>query len=926
MNTSRKKRTSKAIALIASLTLIFGLLPLTALAANGDERVTVPLKAGSSQSNSEQEQTVPHDPYDHAKFSRVTQEYGSNTVYIQCEWEQQSSTGDTQTCQFHEWPLLVLDRSDDYYDGTPKEAKFYVRLMKDYPNGKTTQGFPSDFAEWDGTFTYTGINGTVEYGPTDKAPIGEGTYYVYATVRIPSAATMVSDGTFILGTTFTIEPSAYDVTFDANVPNNASTKGQLEGAMPELHFNSRVDTRGLPPNQFKLPGYTFDSWNTKPDGKGKQYKNGESVKGLSYGGEDVTLFAQWKPKEYTITYESGDANVGSYEETAVFDVPGKLKAIADLRWTYDNHGFLGWITESIALLFADQEDYVNLGGQPDGYYKDPPNVELIAQWVESGQIIAAVTKNGVPQGDLESGFSLVSDNGTVFTMPTTYEDGKYVFDPTKAVSHGSSISSQLPPGRYDLYLGIESIPGSPGYPETSAHIMYGADSATSVVFDYYTVNMVKDPAFKDACDIVMDPISSASMYDLPGAFCANALEGAELKLTTTTNSGYHFDGYSATGVTPAWKDNDPMKAEQIITVKGQADIVAHVAANTYKVQFDANTNAAVIGTMEDQDMVYGEPQNLFANNFVCGGAVFTGWNTKADGTGTAYEDGQSVKNLTTENGGAITLYAQWEETPAKSALLTFDLAGGTLDGKTGSITVSVNVGDEIKIPAAPTREGSAFKYWKGSEYQPGDKYTVEGDHTFTAVWEETPAPVKKATLTFDLAGGTLDGKTGTVTVEANVGDTIKLPGAPTKKGYAFKFWKGSEYAARAEYKVEGDHAFAAEWAAFHTVTFDANGHGKAPDAQEVEHGEKAKKPANPTADGYTFGGWYKDKACKQAYDFSAPVTEDVTLYAKWTKKTSSSSGTSPKTGDPLAGAFAIALALAAASALALAFSRRRSRG
>ncbi|MBQ6391692.1 MAG: InlB B-repeat-containing protein [Eggerthellaceae bacterium] len=102
------------------------------------------------------------------------------------------------------------------------------------------------------------------------------------------------------------------------------------------------------------------------------------------------------------------------------------------------------------------------------------------------------------------------------------------------------------------------------------------------------------------------------------------------------------------------------------------------------------------------------------------------------------------------------------------------------------------------------------------------------------------------------------------------------------------------------------------------------GHGKAPDAQEVEHGKKAKKPANPTADGYTFGGWYKDEACKEAYDFSAPVTEDVTLYAKWTKK--SSSGTSPKTGDPLAGVFAVALALAAASALALAFSGRMRRG
>lgn len=51
-----------------------------------------------------------------------------------------------------------------------------------------------------------------------------------------------------------------------------------------------------------------------------------------------------------------------------------------------------------------------------------------------------------------------------------------------------------------------------------------------------------------------------------------------------------------------------------------------------------------------------------------------------------------------------------------------------------------------------------------------------------------------------------------LTVTATVGETIKLPAAPTRDGYTFEFWKGSEYAAGADYKVEGDHAFTAEWA------------------------------------------------------------------------------------------------------------------
>ena len=67
--------------------------------------------------------------------------------------------------------------------------------------------------------------------------------------------------------------------------------------------------------------------------------------------------------------------------------------------------------------------------------------------------------------------------------------------------------------------------------------------------------------------------------------------------------------------------------------------------------------------------------------------------------------------------------------------ISYDLNGGTLDGKTGVITVEAEEGSVITIPDAPTREGYNFLYWKGSEYHPGDKYTVEGDHTFTAQWQ-----------------------------------------------------------------------------------------------------------------------------------------------------------------------------------------------
>ena len=62
------------------------------------------------------------------------------------------------------------------------------------------------------------------------------------------------------------------------------------------------------------------------------------------------------------------------------------------------------------------------------------------------------------------------------------------------------------------------------------------------------------------------------------------------------------------------------------------------------------------------DQTYTLPKNTFTRS----NYTFTGWNTKADGTGTAYEDEASVTNLTSQNYASITLYAQWNKNAAPS--------------------------------------------------------------------------------------------------------------------------------------------------------------------------------------------------------------------------------------------------------------------
>ena len=80
-----------------------------------------------------------------------------------------------------------------------------------------------------------------------------------------------------------------------------------------------------------------------------------------------------------------------------------------------------------------------------------------------------------------------------------------------------------------------------------------------------------------------------------------------------------------------------------------------------------------------------------------------------------------------------------------------------------------------------------------------------------------------------------------------------------------------------------DETYKHEVAEAYDVTFSANGHGTAPDAQLIKKNGTVSEPAALSATGYTFGGWYKEEGCTNAWNFSTDkVTTATTLHAKWT--------------------------------------------
>ena len=80
---------------------------------------------------------------------------------------------------------------------------------------------------------------------------------------------------------------------------------------------------------------------------------------------------------------------------------------------------------------------------------------------------------------------------------------------------------------------------------------------------------------------------------------------------------------------------------------------------------------------------------------------------------------------------------------------------------------------------------------------------------------------------------------------------------------------------------------AEEYSVFFMLNYDGAG---AYSAETVTAGDAVSKPATPTRSGYTFKGWFTAAEGGAEYDFTQAVNADLTLYAQWSKKSSSSSG------------------------------------
>ena len=407
-------------------------------------------------------------------------------------------------------------------------------------------------------------------------------------------------------------------------------------------------------------------------------------------------------------------------------------------------------------------------------------------------------------------------------------------------------------------------------------------------------------------------------------FTISKYPGEEISIGAPTRSKHNFTGYKLT------MDNNDGNAPTSVTQSasgfkgimqmGNFTLNAQWTPWKHTVRYDANAknDTSVKGIPASQSKTANVDIKLSSSVPTRNGYTFLGWNTKADGKGTAYAAGAIYKN--DQNGGTVTLYAQW--TPWKHVLHY----NKNVPTSSTSQTVSNMPVDQTKTfgqlmtisNLVPTRKGYTFAGWytqsngTGTKYNPGSNYAADqngGTVNLYAKWTPWTYNIKydqnvKSTSSSKTVTDMPAAQTKTQEIDVTLSSMT-----PKRNGYIFAGWSTSangsvEYKPGSRFTKDLDSNGAsitlyAVWTPWkHTIHYNSNIPTNAPTGtttvsnmpgdQTKTFDEKLMISSNkPTRKGYNFAGWSTSANGNVVYQPGAEYKNDqnggtVTLYAKWT--------------------------------------------
>ena len=681
----------------------------------------------------------------------------------------------------------------------------------------------------------------------------------------------------------------YTITYNSNKPSKAT--GTITGTTANSN-HTYDEAKVLTTNEYALTGWTFAGWNTKADGTGTNYTNGESVKNLaSANGATVTLYAKWTANTYTVKYNSNkpsnslenvqgttaDSN-HTYDET---------KALNKNGYTLTGWSFVEWNTKAdgTGTSYSNEANVVNLNST------NGATVILYAKWTANKYTVTYNYNNATAGNSVLN--KQVTYNYEYGELPTPTRNYTVTFNS----KGGSTCEAKTATWNFEGW-----------YKETSFETPITAEKIVSIA-DNHTINA--------------------------------KWTGGTITLPSTTRTGYIFRG---------WYSDEQYKNEvtNSTQITSNTTLYAKWEAIKYTVKYNSNkpetASSVITGTTEDSVHTYDEEKPLTKNGYSLTGWTFTGWNTVANGTGTGYSDEASVVNQTATNGATITLYAQWkanrytvtydknnatEFNGEISKTVTYDTEYGSLPSVKREYTVvfapnggtdcaqkvsrytfegwylgenritSTDYvrtpndhqlkakwsGGEIELPTT-IKEGGIFVGWYNENGEKvgeaGDTYAPTSDETLFAHYIG-----KEYTLTVNPNGGKWKDKTEPQEIVGRMDDTIVLDNPVAPDGYKVVFVKNN---GLEDETVTQTRTFLG-WELNSVGSLNGNqytyGAGNSEVIAQYSINDSIKLPA-AEKQGYTFGGWYSDVELNtkvgNAGDSYIPKANTM-LYAKWLPNT-----------------------------------------
>ena len=441
-------------------------------------------------------------------------------------------------------------------------------------------------------------------------------------------------------------------------------------------------------------------------------------------------------------------------------------------------------------------------GEGGGVYVDGGSFTM-----EGGNIAGNIANHGGGVSICGSTGSFTMTGGSIAGNRANYGGGLYVNSSTVTLSGGSITHNTTPGYGGGVYVygggtvtmmdgtiaeNSATAPGGGVYVEKGSFTMEGgsitgnaAESSGGGVHVAGTFTLsggsitIVDNTLTD-----MTTASNVYLYENKTITIGGVLTNNESIGVTLASTGAFTDGWSTymQGENPAeYFSSDDTAYGVLLNNSGEAQI----GTWNYQVTFNANGGE---GAMANQLFLIDQSQTLAPNRFTRTGYTFAGWNTAANGTGDSYSDGQTVSNLTEQDGGTVTLYAQWE---INRYTVTFVSNGGS--GTMGAQEFTYNQ-EQALTANAFTRSGYTFAGWNTEADGSGDSYsdgqTVSnlteqdgGTVTLYAQWTAIPSSGGVTPPTHDI---TVDsGSHGDVEIwpeEAKQGTTVTITATPDK-GY-----------------------------------------------------------------------------------------------------------------------------------------------